>query len=295
MKFVINSECSGTTIKDFLKKNNISSNLLKRLKKISKGITVNGSHQNVTYLLKENDVLVLNIDDFENDTNMYLSPSDIPIDVIYEDENITVVNKPSNMPTHESLNNHGNTLANALKYRYMEKNYVFRATNRLDKDTSGVVITANNRYYASLISQKIQKGEIDKEYIAIVSGKLSGEGKIIAPIDRIGKSIIKRAVIENGEEAITEYKSLAATSELSLILLKPITGRTHQLRVHMAHIGHPIIGDELYGGNSELIQRQALHCLKMRIKDVGNFYANLAPDIMTLVRRYFDEELIPKN
>ena len=144
-------------------------------------------------------------EDTDKDINEFLEPVDLPIDVIYEDENITVVNKPSNMPTHQSLNNHGNTLANALKFRYKEKAYVFRAANRLDKDTSGIVITANNKYYSSIISKMIKNGEASKEYIAVVRGKLVGEGTINAPIDRLGESIIKRIVRDDGEEAITQY------------------------------------------------------------------------------------------
>ena len=296
MKFVINNENRNCKIKDFLRKNQISSNLLKRLKKLPNGITVNGMHQNVTYVLKENDVLELNINDFDDDMNEYLEPVDLPIEIIYEDENLTVVNKPSGMPTHESLNNRGNTLANALKYRYNDKLYVFRATNRLDKDTSGIVITANNRFYASLLSNKIKNNEISKEYIAVVNGELTGEGTINAPIDRVGESIIKRMVREDGEEAISTYKALASTKEASLVLLTPITGRTHQLRVHMAYIGHPIMGDIMYGEASEYISRQALHCLRMNIKDVGSYYAPLSDDIMSLVRRYFkNEELVPKG
>ena len=296
MKFVINKENQNYKIKDFLRKNQISSNLLKRLKKLPNGITVNGVHQNVTYVLKENDVLELNIDDTLDDINEYLEPADLPIEIIYEDENLTVVNKPYGMPTHESLNNRGNTLANALKYRYKDKSYVFRATNRLDKDTSGIVITANNKFYASLLSNKIKNNEISKEYIAVVCGELIGEGTINAPIDRVGESIIKRMVREDGEEAISIYKVLVSTREASLVLLTPVTGRTHQLRVHMAHIGHPIMGDIMYGQASEYINRQALHCLRMDIKDIGSYYAPVPNDIMSLVRRYFkNEELIPKD
>ncbi|MBQ8545923.1 MAG: RluA family pseudouridine synthase [Clostridia bacterium] len=296
MRYIIDKSNEKITIKDFLKKNRISSNLLKRLKKIPNGILVNSSHQNVTYVLKENDILELNTEDFLDDENEYLEPANIPLEIIYEDENLTVVNKPSDMPTHESLNNRGNSLANALRYRYLEKPYVFRATNRLDKDTSGVVITANNRFYASLLSEKIKSGKVKKEYIAIVKGKLEGEGEINAPIDRIEKSIIKRVVREDGESAITRYKSIFATSEASIILLTPITGRTHQLRVHLSYIGHPIIGDRLYGEESQYIARQALHCLKMEVDEIGKFYAPLAQDIKSLIRRYFDnEELIPKD
>ena len=296
MRYLIDKTNQNITIKDFLRKNHISSNLIKRLKKLSDGILVNGSHQNVTYKLNLGDILEINIDDFIEDTNNYLEPKDIPLEIIYEDENITVVNKPSGMPTHESLNNRGASLANALLFRYQNKPYVFRATNRLDKDTSGVVVTANNRLYASYLSKMIKEGKVDKQYIAVVSGEITSDGEINAPIDRIGESIIKRAVREDGEEAITKYKVLKSSSRATVLLVTPVTGRTHQIRVHMAHIGHPIIGDELYGGDTSDISRQALHCLKMCFDGKNTFYAPLSDDISLLIRSYFgNEEFIPKN
>lgn len=292
MKYIITTENSGKTIKEFLREQSFSANLIKKLKKIENGITVNSVHQNVLYRLAENDILNLLDEDAAEDINEYLEAVDLPIDIIYEDENLTVVNKPSNMPTHQSLNNHGNTLANALKFRYKDKAYVFRATNRLDKDTSGVVITANNQYYASLLSKKIKSGEVTKEYIAVVSGRLEGQGIIDAPIDRVGDSIIKRIVRPDGEVAITEYKSLISTDEISVVSVSPITGRTHQIRVHMAHIGHPIIGDELYFEKSEYIDRQALHCKKMDVLGIGCFIAPIPNDMMELLGRYFTDEEI---
>ena len=289
MKYLIEKVDGAISIKDFLRRKSYSANLVKRLKKIENGITVNGVHQNVTYILNEGDTLALRDEDFSEDTNAHLVPNDIPIEIIYEDENITVINKPANMPTHESLNNRGNSLANALAYRYREKSYVFRATNRLDKDTSGVVITANNKYYAALLSDKIKRGQVGKKYIAIVRGKLDGEGEIDAPIDRIGKSIIKREVREDGERAVTRYSVLATSEKYSLVLLTPVTGRTHQLRVHMAHIGHAILGDGLYGGESSEISRQALHCLEMNVCGVGTFKAPLPSDIKALTDKYFPD------
>lgn len=286
-------ENAGQTIKEFLKEKHVSASLLKRLKKIENGITVNSVHQNVTYRLSENDILRLLTADFDEDTNEYLEPVDLPIEIVYEDENITVVNKPSDMPTHQSLNNHNNTLANALKYRYKEKTYVFRASNRLDKDTSGLVVTANNRYYAALISEKIKSGEVLKQYVAVVSGRVEGMGIINAPIGRVGESIIKRIVRPDGEVAITEYESIMSCEHISVLLVKPITGRTHQIRVHMEHIGHPIIGDTLYFEKSELIGRQALHCLKMDLGELGCFFAPLPSDMEQLIRRYFGDEKIP--
>lgn len=292
MKFIITKKEAGIEIKTFLKNINMSASLIKKLKKIPNGILVNGKHQNVTYKLQEDDVLEINYDDTEEETNEYLEPVNIPIEIIYEDENITAVNKGPHMPTHESINNRGNTLANALAYRYKDKPYVFRATNRLDKDTSGVVLTANNKYYAGLLSTKITKGEILKEYIAIVSGRLEGKGTIEAPIKRMGESIIKRIVSDYGEYALTEYEVLASCDEISVLLVKPKTGRTHQIRVHMAHIGHPIIGDEMYFEASEYISRQALHCYKMNVLDIGEFIAPLPNDMDKLIRRYFNESIL---
>lgn len=292
MKFIITKKEAGIEIKSFLKNINMSASLIKKLKKIPNGILVNGKHQNVTYKLQEDDVLEINYDDTEEETNEYLEPVNIPIEIIYEDENITAVNKGPHMPTHESINNRGNTLANALAYRYKDKPYVFRATNRLDKDTSGVVLTANNKYYAGLLSTKITKGEILKEYIAIVSGRLEGKGTIEAPIKRMGESIIKRIVSDYGEYALTEYEELASCDEISVLLVKPKTGRTHQIRVHMAHIGHPIIGDEMYFEASEYISRQALHCYKMNVLDIGEFIAPLPNDMDKLIRRYFNESIL---
>lgn len=296
MKYIIIKEQAGLEIKAFLKSIKISASLLKKLKKMPDGILVNGLHQNVLYILKENDVLTLNIADNKEDENEFLEPVNLPIEIIFENDDITVVNKPCNMPTHESINNRGNTLANALAYRYRNKPYVFRATNRLDKDTSGVVITANNKYYSALLSSKIRDGLINKAYIAVVKGKLEGVGRIEAPIDRIGESIIKREVKDDGEYALTEYASLASNDFYSVVLVTPKTGRTHQIRVHMAYIGHPLAGDTLYGGDTMEISRQALHCLKMDINGIGQFYAPLANDIKDLIRRQFgNEEFIPKS
>ena len=200
------------------------------------------------------------------------------------------------MPTHESINNRGNSLANALAYRYKDRPYVFRATNRLDKNTSGIVITANNKFFSALLSEKIRNGSIKKTYIAIVEGSLSGDGKIEKPIGRIAESVIERQVREDGEYALTEFVSLATNDKYSVVLVSPKTGRTHQIRVHMSYIGHPLAGDEMYGGTTNGISRQALHCLMMDIDGVGCFYAPVADDMRNLIRSQFgNEDFIPKN
>lgn len=290
MRYLIDNQNVNLSIKEFLKKVNLSNSLLKRLKKIPNGITVNGKHENVLYRLKENDLLELKILDTDEDVNEFLLPVDLPIEIIYEDDNLTVVNKPGNMPTHPSINNYDNTLANALKYRYREKPYIFRAANRLDKDTSGVVITANNSYYASLVSRAIKEGRAGKKYIAVVFGKIDGKGIIDKPIARVNKSIIKREIREDGERAVTRFESLFSSEDVSVLALYPETGRTHQLRVHLSSIGHPIIGDSMYFKPSDKIGRQALHCISMIIDNVGSFYAPLPKDILDLIRSYFSNE-----
>ena len=219
-----------------------------------------------------------------------MTKTEMDIDIIHEDENMTVVNKSPGVPTHQSLNHYTDTLANALAYRYKDRPYVFRAITRLDKDTSGVVITANNRYYAELLSSKLRDGLFCKEYIAIVKGRLEGSGVIDAPIKRAQESIVTRIVADDGEYAVTEYETIYSNDELSVLRVHPITGRTHQIRVHMSHSGHPIIGDDLYGEKSDLIDRQALHAYRLTVPEIGEFKAPLFDDMKNIIRRFFNDE-----
>lgn len=291
MEYIINEKQDKILLRDFLRRElKLSARLVKSLKKYERSILVNGVHSDVTRRLSIGDIVTLDFTDKEDDVNEYLEKTDLPLDIIYEDENFTVVNKSSNMPTHQSLRHYTDTLANALAFRYKDRPYVFRAINRLDMDTSGVVVTANNRFYADFLCEKLQNGEFHKQYIAIVEGKLDGEGVIGAPIIRLEKSIIKRGVSENGDEAITNYKTLLSSEKISVVLVTPITGRTHQIRVHMAHIGHPIVGDFLYGKESSEMKRQALHAYRLDIDGVGSFEAKLPDDMQNLIRRYFGDD-----
>ena len=291
MEYIINEKQDKILLRDFLRRElKLSARLVKNLKKYERSILVNGAHSDVTRRLSVGDTVTLDFTDKEEDVNEYLEKTDIPLDIIYEDENFTVVNKSSNMPTHQSLRHYTDTLANALAFRYKDRPYVFRAINRLDMDTSGVVVTANNRFYADFLCEKLQNGAFHKQYIAIVEGRLDGEGEINAPIVRLEKSIIKRGVSDDGDEAITKYKTLFSCNEISVVLVTPITGRTHQIRVHMAHIGHPIMGDFLYGKESEEIKRQALHAYRLEIDGVGTYEAKLPDDMQNLIRRYFGDD-----
>ena len=238
----------------------ISAAILTKLKKYPDGILVNGVHQNVNYILNSGDELCINIRD---NSSQNIEPIDIPLDVLFEDDEILCINKPRNMPTHPSQNHHGDTLANGVMYLMKDKSFTFRPITRLDRDTSGIVLIAKNQFSASILSEEMQEFKINKQYMAVCHGIFENKNGIIdAPIARAEGSGILRIVSEKGKTAVTEYEVIAEKDGLTLVKLFPKTGRTHQLRVHLSHIGHPIYGDDLYG--SEIIGgRTLLHCEKI--------------------------------
>ena len=185
---------------------------------------------------------------------------EIPVNIVYEDAFAVLIEKPPHLAVHPTLNYPLDTLANgyAAWATVRGESPVFRPVNRIDKDTSGLVLAAKNSYAAPLLAQKVEK-----LYYAIVEGELPlGPGVIDAPIGRQGDSIIGRCVTPEGKPSRTEYTILKAAHGLSLAACVPVTGRTHQIRVHFASIGHPLAGDDLYGGSREKIGRQALHCAR---------------------------------
>ncbi len=220
------------------------------------GIRVNGCHVTVRYRLSEGDILELKLEDVEDNINTRIPPVDIPIQILYEDDDVICINKPSGMPTHPSHNHHTDTLANALVYYYSQKGipFVFRAVNRLDRETSGVVLVAKNRAASAKLSKSLQDNKFEKVYNAVVCGTPREEqGRIIAYISRKEGSIIFRKASDTGtasEYAETYYEIIERYGDHSLLKVKPITGRTHQIRVHMQYIGNPIFGDGLYGVES---------------------------------------------
>ena len=255
----INENFSGKTIKAVLKSHyGLSEHMITQLKK-GDGITVDGKKEFVTRILKEGELLKITL--FEEGSENIL-PDDIPLDILYEDEDILAVNKPGDMPTHPSIYHYRGTLANAVMNYYSDVPFTFRAVTRLDRDTSGVVIIAKNAIACDKLSRQLQSGEFVKEYVAVCVGIPNPEkGRINAPIHREKEGIIKRCIDAKGKSAISDYEVIAKSEDFSLVRLSPKTGRTHQLRLHLSHIGTPIFADFLYGTDVEN-ERIRLHCKK---------------------------------
>ena len=253
MIFTVDKNREGKTVKELLfGELGLSRGQVVSLKN-NDGIRVNQGHVTVRYVLSVGDILELDLEDTSENMNDHITPVYIPIEILYEDENVICVNKPSGMPTHPSHNHHGDTLANALAYYYSELGipFVFRAVNRLDRETSGVVLVAKNRAASAKLSKSLQQNKFEKIYYAVVCGTPNeSEGRITAYISRKEGSIIFRKACETGmdsEYAETLYEVTERYDGYTMLRIRPITGRTHQIRVHMQYIGNPIYGDGLYG------------------------------------------------
>lgn len=259
--YTIDNASTGLRIEQYLRRRGYSYQNLARLKKMRESILLNGAWTYMRTAVKDGDILTVHIQEPESSPN--IPPVKLPLDIVYEDEDIVVVNKPAGMPVHPSLNNYENSLANGLMYYYQEqgKPFIFRCTNRLDRDTSGLTVVAKHMVSSSILSSMGMRHEITREYLAIVRGALKpSEGTIDAPIGRTGSSLIERKIdFENGERAVTHYRVVEEQNGHSLVSLILETGRTHQIRVHMKYIGHPLVGDYLYNPDMEYIDRQALH------------------------------------
>lgn len=296
------NEFVGLCVKEILvDKLGFSKRAITSLKSRPDGIMINGQHVTVRATVKEGDILTINIDDCNHTEK--LVPSSVMPDIIYEDEYIVALNKPSFMPTHQSQGHFYDTLANSLAYYYSlsSRPFVFRSVNRLDRNTSGAVLVAKDRLSSSKLAQQMKEDKIKKSYLAILEGELSQDGGTVTTyIRRKEKSIILREVCEicdDAKLAITEYKVLARNNGLSLVLAAPVTGRTHQLRVHFAHIGAQILGDDLYGKSSPLIERHALHAYKLCFnhpehKQYIELTAPLPSDMYDIITSNFGKEFI---
>ena len=265
LTYTITASDATTKIEHFLRNKGYSRQLLISLKQEQDSVLVNDKPRYMNERLVDGDLLTIHIR--ENESSEKIEPVSLPLDILYEDEDLLVINKPAGMPIHPSINNYGNTLANALAYYFESQNkpFIFRCTNRLDRDTSGVTIIAKNQLSSGILSTMVMNHDVSREYLAIVKGTdLPDYGTIDAPIGRIPGSIIERRIdFEHGENAVTHYRVLERKNGHSLVSLKLETGRTHQIRIHMKYLGYPLIGDYLYNPDMEHIKRQALHSYRM--------------------------------
>ena len=258
--YTIPTDFHEKTLLSFLKSKGYSSQIVTHLKRTENGILLNGIWGRVRDVLHTGDQLTITLIETESSDNIV--PIELPLDIVYEDEDLMIINKSADTPIHPSQGNYENTLANAVAFYFSNKkvSFTYRCINRLDRDTTGLLIIAKHMYSASLLSGMVQNREIHREYLAVATGCVPEEGCIEAPIGRVDGSTIERHVdFKNGEYACTHFKRLQYQNGFSLVSLKLATGRTHQIRVHMKYIGHPLPGDFLYNPDYSVIQRQALH------------------------------------
>lgn len=260
-EYQITAAEEGRKIGDFLREKGYSRHLLRQLKETEDGLLRNAQPTFTTVALKAGDRIRIRLLE-KAEGSEAIMPAPLPFEIVYEDEDLLVVNKPADMPIHPSFQNHGNTLADALTWHYQQhgEDFVYRCINRLDRDTTGLLIVAKHLLSASILSDMVGKREIHREYLAIVKGIPPKNGTISAPIGRKkGSAILREVNFETGEPAVTHFARLEIRNGLSLVSLKLETGRTHQIRVHMGYIGCPLIGDYLYYPECSRISRQALH------------------------------------
>ncbi len=309
----VSENFEGKQLRDVLSGIGYSRNLLQYLKNVQ-----NVRLDTIVHAGEE-----FSIEIIENENSANITPIDIPLNIIYEDEDIIVVNKQAGLPTHPSLNNHDNTLGNALCYYFRDRNFVYRPINRLDKDTSGLVIVAKNLLAGSLLSKAFIQNFVRRTYTGVVSGNLfdvflhdqklvksisdnleiegiipakdiykhiKPKGIVEIPIKREAESLIKRIPDKDGEYAKTTFFPLSYNKKNNTTFAKFIlqTGRTHQIRVHMLSLGHPIIGDFLYNPDYNLINRQALHAGEIIFvhpisRRTMRFIAKTPDDILKLI------------
>ncbi len=272
----ITPELEGRMLRSYLTHTlALSTATLSRLKNHERGIVVNGERVTVRCILHAGDVLELADRDTAETATRTVLPVALPLDILYEDDYILALHKPAGMPTHPSHGHLTDTLANALAGRYAERGepFVFRPLGRLDRNTSGVVVMGKTRAASGCLGRALQQGQVAKRYLALLEGFLAvGNGKpalLDTYMHRLDAPGIRRAVCSadtpGAERAVTVYRVLAVSERYTLVLAEPRTGRTHQLRVHFAHLGHPLVGDDLYGTPSPLLDRHALHALLLSV------------------------------
>jgi len=287
--YMANKEDEGCKLVDFLRKKHLYSHRLINSIKKDGSIFINGGRERFNYILKENDEINIDFGIEKYDAKSV----EIDFDIVYEDDDVLLISKPANLITHPTSYHQEDTLANGIYHMFEQKNLICKArfVNRLDMDTSGIVLVAKNKYSHHFIQQQMLEGKVEKIYIAIVKGVIKEQKGIIrAPVGRALEDKITREVNEFGKESITEFEVIKTLDNLTLIKIILHTGRTHQIRVHMKYFNHPLLGDSLYNEKSDIINRQALHALSIgfvhpRTKQYRKYTAPVADDIKKIFDR----------
>lgn len=269
---------SENKLADILKyKMDLSSRIIRKLKK-DKGVRVNDIVITFGSKLRVGDVIVVNLPKEDN----IFEPEDVPVDIRYESDHFIVINKAPFMVVHPTLGHKFGTVANALAGYMVSKgqSYKIRFANRLDRDTSGLMIVCKSGFGQKIVSDQMMDNSIVKEYDALVMGIVEDdEGTINEPIDRAYEDSVHRVVRPDGQPSVTHYKVVKRLEDMTWLRIRLETGRTHQIRVHMQHLGHSLVGDLLYGGNHELINRQALHACHLVFRNVAGETVDVKADM----------------
>ncbi len=290
LNWKITAEHEGMLIKEYLQQiQGFSRRILRSVKFSGGAILKNGQPVTVRQVLAAGDELTVVFPPEKRGS--HLTGEDIPLDIVHEDEDIMVLNKPAGMVTIPSMLHPTGTMANALigYYERQGLTYTVHVVTRLDRDTSGLLLVAKHRFSHSLLFEKQKEGNVNRSYYALVEGKLKTDvATIEAPIAKKETSMIEREVVAGGKRAVTHYQVIRQTDDGSLVDVRLETGRTHQIRVHFSHIGHPLMGDDLYGGHKDKIGRQALHCKTLAFQHPATgeyleFYAPMPEDMKKLL------------
>ncbi|MBB6697463.1 RluA family pseudouridine synthase [Clostridium algidicarnis] len=291
LEFIVEKEAVGLKIRDYLKHHKGLSSRLIRGAAPEGRIKVNGNVVKLNYIIKEGENISVDINKKESQN---IEAEDMPLDIVYEDEDVLVVNKPPFMVVHPTRKHNAGTLSNGVIYHFKENKSasVVRLVSRLDMNTSGLIIIAKNQYSHAKLSESMKLPEFKKYYRAVVHGSFENEfGTIDLPIYYPGEEFIKRVVDDRGQQSVTHYKVIKRYAEATLLELLLETGRTHQIRVHLEHMGHPIYGDELYSiyDDSEIIKRQALHAYALefphpRTGNIIRLKSDIPEDIKSLMK-----------